>query len=105
MREIQIVQVCEVITDVDPAYVSGLLDRFSSSFPENVVDAVVQTLFDDTEKSYPKKAKLDAKQKGKCKADGGTVDYSSTDRVQGGGVYRQLAHVGYISFFWCRGLV
>jgi hypothetical protein len=78
----RIAQVCEIFTDVLPSHVAELLERVKATHPENLVDAVVQLLF---EREYPKLGK----DKGKAKA-------TEPRLAEGSGSF-SVANVDYIS--------
>lgn len=81
-----IVRVLEIVPDVQPVHALALIEQFMQSQPENVVESVLQALFENL--SYPK-----VDQKGKHKrneSDGDPnvrglpepkVDYTSKERV------------------------
>ncbi|KAI0048273.1 hypothetical protein FA95DRAFT_1558166 [Auriscalpium vulgare] len=95
LYERYVAQVCEVVPDVHAAHVFELLERLEASHPDDLVGAVLHTLFEDP--TYPR----DLPDKGKGKASDSMVnagsastgvDYSRTDReYQGGPWYRDVA--------------
>ncbi|KAF7294852.1 hypothetical protein MIND_01023100 [Mycena indigotica] len=90
-----VAQVLEVIPDVDPPHLEGLVRQQLLNAPENVLESVLHILFEDP--TYPKSDKKgkrkrveeDDNPRNKPKAK---IDYASQDRPYNGGVhYPQLA--------------
>ncbi|KAL4072366.1 hypothetical protein V8B97DRAFT_1958637 [Scleroderma yunnanense] len=92
-RDAYIARVIEIVPDVQPAHVLGLVEQFIQSHPEHVVELVLHALFEDP--SYPK---IDRKGKRKRDADEDDkeppraspkpkIDYLSPDRMFDGGPY------------------
>ena len=98
-HEVLVERVREVVPDVLPAHVFNLLDQHKAAFADNLLDAVIHTLLEDS--SYPK----DLKGKGKATVANGTssenpgdvdtsINYANFDANRSRGpVYRGLCLV------------